>query len=289
MKMLNIEEIVINNKYLRLQDDVDTLKQSIETVGLIHPLVVNKQNELIAGGRRYTALSQLGWTKIPVVVVDKGSLEQELISIEENMIRQKLTAVEFEAGLRRAKDIYEELFPETKEDLDNPLDEEQVEVLVEHTGRKPFALEIAQKVGCSAPAIRAAIKRDMESSSKVKKARETGDLTSAQASQLAKLDKQTQNDLLQVVVEKNLDSRDTRKLVQSTFELGPERAVKQFLQLDPSQKEYDRLSKTFKKVSKDLQRQLDIDSTFNGDELEKALAEAEFLKSLLDDFLTRKK
>ncbi len=289
MKMLSIEEIVINNKYLRLQDDVDTLKQSIETVGLIHPLVVNKQNELIAGGRRYTALSQLGWAKIPVVVVDKGSLEQELISIEENMIRQKLSAVEFEAGLRRAKDIYEELFPETKEDLDNPLDEEQVEVLVEHTGRKPFALEIAQKVGCSAPAIRAAIKRDMESSSKVKKARETGDLTSAQASQLAKLDKQTQNDLLQVVVEKNLDSRDTRKLVQSTFELGPERAVKQFLQLDPSQKEYDRLSKTFKKVSKDLQRQLDIDSTFNGDELEKALAEAEFLKSLLDDFLTRKK
>lgn len=287
MKLISISEIVVNNKYLRLNDDVDTLKQSITAVGLIHPLVVNKQNELIAGGRRYTAVSQLGWSKVPVVVVESSTLEQELISIEENMIRQKLTAVEFEAGLRRAKDIYEEIYPETKEDLDNPLDEEQVEVLVEHTGRKPFAMEIAEKVGSSPASIRAAIKRDIESSSKVKKARETGDISSAQASQLAKLDKQTQNDLLSVVVEKNFDSRDTKKLVQHTFEMGPEKAIKVMLNSDPSQKEYERLAKSFKKLGKELQRQLEFGSSYDGDELQQAIAEAEYLKAALEEFIGR--
>lgn len=285
MKMINIDDIVVTNKYLRLNDDVDTLKQSIDTVGLIHPLVINSQNELLAGGRRYSALKELGWSKIPVIVAEGSALEQELISIEENMIRQKLNSVEFEACLRRAKDIYEELFPETKEDLDNPLDEEQVEVLVEHTGRKPFAMEMAEKIGSSAQAVRTAIKRDIESSSKVKKARETGDISSAQASQLMKLDKQTQNDLLNVVVEKNLDSVDTKKLVSNTFEMGADKAIKVLLHADPAQKEYAKMAKTFKKMGKDIQRMIDIQSTFEGEELQKVMAEAEYLKSMLEEFL----
>lgn len=287
MKSINLSDIVINNKYLRLNDDVETLKQSIQTVGLIHPLVVNKDNELIAGGRRYTALSELGWSKVPVLIVESSALEQELISIEENMIRQKLSSVEFEAGLRRAKDIYEELFPETKEDLDNPLDEEQIEVLIEHTGRRPFAMEVAEKVGSSPSAIRAAIKRDIDSSSKVKKARETGDISSAQASQLAKLDKQTQNDLLSVVVEKNLDSVDTKKLVAHTFEMGADKAIKVLLHSDPCQKEYSKIAKTFKKLGKEVQRLVEINSNFEGEELQKAMAEADFLKTALEEFLGR--
>ena len=55
MEFIDISQIQTDNKYLRLDTNVDMLKKSIETVGIIHPLSLNDQNQLIAGGRRYTA------------------------------------------------------------------------------------------------------------------------------------------------------------------------------------------------------------------------------------------
>ena len=60
MELINIEDIKVESPYLRLDTDVEKLMKSIETVGLINPLVINKKNELIAGGRRYTALKAMG-------------------------------------------------------------------------------------------------------------------------------------------------------------------------------------------------------------------------------------
>lgn len=59
MEFIEISKIQTNNKYLRLDTNVDMLKKSIETVGLIHPLSLNESDQLIAGGRRYTALKEL--------------------------------------------------------------------------------------------------------------------------------------------------------------------------------------------------------------------------------------
>ncbi len=285
MKTISIEEIVVDNKYLRLNDDVETLMKSIDTVGLIHPLVINKENQLLAGGRRYTALSELGIEKVPVIVVDRNPLEQELISIEENIIRQKLNAVEFEAVLRRAKEIYEELYPEVAEDLDNPLEDEQVEVLIEETGRKPFVVEIAEKTGSTPSSIRSAIKRDIESSAKVKKARTVGEINGSQATQIAKLDKGTQNDILSLVVEQSLDTTETRKLVKDTMEEGLETAVMNLKNANPAEKDFKKFGKTFKKIGKEIQHFLESGIDFDGREKEKAMKEAAFLRSVLNELL----
>ena len=107
MEMISLENIKVQNPYLRLDTDIEKLAESIKTVGLIHPLVVNKQDELIAGGRRYSALKHLGVTEVPVHRLDKDPREQELIAIDENLVRLDLTKVEMEHALRRAKDLYE--------------------------------------------------------------------------------------------------------------------------------------------------------------------------------------
>ncbi|MCK5884261.1 MAG: ParB N-terminal domain-containing protein [Bacteriovoracaceae bacterium] len=285
MKTISIEDIVVENKYLRLNDDVETLMNSIENIGLIHPLVINKDNKLLAGGRRYTALSELGIQQVPVMVVDRSPLEQELISIEENIVRQKLSGVEFEAVLRRAKDIYEELYPEVAEDLNNPLEVDQLEALMQETGKKPFVMEVAEKIGSSPASVRTAIRRDIDSSSRVKKAREVGEINGSQATHISKLDKTTQNDILSVVVEQDLDSPGTRILVKETIEEGFATALSNLRNLNPSEKYFKDFGKTFRKLGKELQQFLDTDPKFDGQQKVKAMKEAALLRSALNELL----
>lgn len=285
MKMISIDEIVVNNKYLRLDTDVESLKMSIDTVGLLHPLVLNQQNELIAGGRRYTALKELEWGEVPVVITERNELEQELISIEENVIRQKLTSVELDSHLRRAKEIYDELFPEVAEDLSaEPIEEESLEVLVAETGKKPFTLSASEKMGISPKAVRAAIQRDIHSSAKIKKAREVGEITAAQANSLIQLEKADQNDILDHVME--MDSAETRRFVKDIQEVGVETAIRKAEETDPAVKEYKKLQKAFKKIAKETKQLLDSASTFSGQEREKAIKEADHLRTVLEEFLS---
>ena len=117
---LLLSEIKRNSEYLRLNTDVETLKKSLENVGLINPLTVNTDNELLAGARRYQAMLELGWKESLVHLVEGDSLKQELISIDENLVRTPLNKLEFEKCLNRGRDIYETLNPSAiKVDLSN--------------------------------------------------------------------------------------------------------------------------------------------------------------------------
>ena len=67
--------------------------------GLIHPVSINSEGELLAGARRLQAARELGWEEIAVHVVDRTGLEQELISIDENLVRKPLKGLELERPL----------------------------------------------------------------------------------------------------------------------------------------------------------------------------------------------
>jgi len=69
-----LTDIKRNSEYLRHGTDVDTLKKSIDSIGLINPLTINKDNELLAGSRRFQALTELGWSEVDVHVVDRDFL-----------------------------------------------------------------------------------------------------------------------------------------------------------------------------------------------------------------------
>jgi ParB family chromosome partitioning protein len=50
--------------------DFDALVHSIADVGLLHPIVIDSKNRLLAGYRRLEAYKKLGLTKIEATVVE---------------------------------------------------------------------------------------------------------------------------------------------------------------------------------------------------------------------------
>jgi ParB family transcriptional regulator, chromosome partitioning protein len=120
VEVRKLNDLKATNPYLRLGTDVSDLEKSIQTLGLIAPLVISTDNVILAGARRYQALLNLGYTEAPVMVVDRGPLEKELVSIDENLVRKDLSKIEIESHLRRAKEIYQNLNPHEDEVVATP-------------------------------------------------------------------------------------------------------------------------------------------------------------------------
>ncbi|WP_404974776.1 ParB N-terminal domain-containing protein [[Kitasatospora] papulosa] len=85
--------------------NVTELAESIQAVGLLHPVVVTVDLHLVAGGRRLAAIRELGWTEAPVTVVDLATASDVLrAELEENTCRKSLSPMEASfARERRAK------------------------------------------------------------------------------------------------------------------------------------------------------------------------------------------
>ena len=86
--------IVVHRESRQRRDisDVWDLVDSIRRLGLIHPIVVNRaDNILVAGERRLEAVKKIGWTRITVQYTDEMS-EYDLrsIELEENVKRKEL-------------------------------------------------------------------------------------------------------------------------------------------------------------------------------------------------------
>src|SRR6266480_1846941 len=65
-----IAAIKIGNRHRHDLGNVGLLAASIADVGLLHPIVITFDRTLIAGARRIAACRQLGWTNIPVTIVN---------------------------------------------------------------------------------------------------------------------------------------------------------------------------------------------------------------------------
>jgi ParB family chromosome partitioning protein len=61
-----IKDIIIGDRYRKEMGDIGSLAKSIEDIGLMHPVVIDSGNNLIAGARRIRAFEQLGRETIPV-------------------------------------------------------------------------------------------------------------------------------------------------------------------------------------------------------------------------------
>ena len=71
---LDISEIDLRERFRTDYGDISLLANSIETIGLLHPVVVNSDKQLICGGRRIKAFQHLGRETIPTRVVDIDSI-----------------------------------------------------------------------------------------------------------------------------------------------------------------------------------------------------------------------
>jgi site-specific DNA-methyltransferase (adenine-specific) len=90
---------------------VDKLAISIQKYGLIHPIVVDREFNLIAGYRRLEAHKALKLTEIDVNFRDQLSeLEKKEIELEENIQRQDLSWIEIVNAKRELDDIKRRIY-----------------------------------------------------------------------------------------------------------------------------------------------------------------------------------
>ena len=287
MAKMKFSDIKTNSEYLRLNSDIDKLAKSIEQVGLIHPLSVNSKNELLAGGRRYSAIKKLGWKEVEVAVVKKSELEQELISIDENLVRKSLSKLQFEKCLNRGRSIYEELNPnaakvsmDTKK-LTTAQKAEKKEQ--EDTDKSSFAAINSEKLGLSKSVISGAIKRDALSSKKVKQARSQGEISAGQANELIRMSKKEQDKVLPHIKKHSI--KEIRKLVDSTFDKSIEEAIEADKKQAKLPKEYIQVINLSKRLNKTLAKILVEQMTYSGPETKNITKEGTQLTDLLSDFL----
>lgn len=119
---LYVNQIIVkDNRRAINQNKVKEIAESVKEIGLLHPITVRFEdvNEkdtytLIAGAHRLEAFKLLDKQSIDAKIIMKSDLQTELIEIDENLIRNELHYSERSDLLARKKEIYEELYPETK-------------------------------------------------------------------------------------------------------------------------------------------------------------------------------
>ena len=96
------------------QKKLDELAESLRTVGLIQPIVIDEQNFLLAGERRLRAARLLGWTEVSVVHIDDlDDQAKEVVELEENIRREDLTYVEEVLALQRIHELHQVKYGKT--------------------------------------------------------------------------------------------------------------------------------------------------------------------------------
>jgi len=108
---IKIDQIKIGNRYRKVIGDLNKLKDSIVKQGLLQPIGITSNNELVFGARRIEAYKELGYTEIEANIVkvtsiiegehDENELRQEFRRSERTAIADKVTEI---IGERRGGD-----------------------------------------------------------------------------------------------------------------------------------------------------------------------------------------
>ncbi|MHB8124697.1 MAG: ParB/RepB/Spo0J family partition protein [Desulfitobacteriaceae bacterium] len=118
--ILNIDKVKMGKRIRMEYGEMQELADSIKEHGLLHPIVVDSQYNLIAGGRRLLACSRIGMKEIEVKVLgDLTTHELRVLELEENIKRKDLTELEksktlFELAALKRKELEEKERQEIK-------------------------------------------------------------------------------------------------------------------------------------------------------------------------------
>lgn len=149
-----ISSIFYNKAARQRQDlgDVSDLVNSIRAVGLLNPIIITSEGELIAGERRLSAARALGWTHIVVQFREELSdLEKERIEFDENARRLDLTWQERTLAVLRYHELSRGIEGPAWTQLDTAARMGFSEAWIKKTLRVARALREGDKLILSAP------------------------------------------------------------------------------------------------------------------------------------------
>ena len=84
---ISISDIKIGKRFRKDLGDISNLARSIERHGLLHPVVISENNDLICGRRRIAAYSKLDRTEIEANVTSSADSAGEA-EADENIVRK---------------------------------------------------------------------------------------------------------------------------------------------------------------------------------------------------------
>jgi len=110
---------VAKNRHAR-PEAVIALAESIGEIGLLNPIILDENDNLIAGlhrlmAHKHLALKDPDFRKIEFRRSDLDDLGLELARIDENLCRNQMTALERAEALGDRKEIWERMHPEAKQ------------------------------------------------------------------------------------------------------------------------------------------------------------------------------
>lgn len=94
MEQISIASIIVENRFRKDMGDIDGLAKSIDELGQIQPIIINRDRRLIAGGRRLAAMRLLGREAIAASVFDLDDLDALKVEHDENEQRKEPTVSE---------------------------------------------------------------------------------------------------------------------------------------------------------------------------------------------------
>jgi len=105
---VRIDEICIGKRYRKNLQDIDSLIKSIKDIGLLQPIVVDSENNLIAGYRRLEAFKKMGEKAIPAHVVNlenaiKGEYDENVKRADYAITQELYKKEEAEARERQGE------------------------------------------------------------------------------------------------------------------------------------------------------------------------------------------
>lgn len=113
LRNIQISQIQVRRVW-RSRGSITWLKESILEHGLLHPIAVTRDLELIAGWHRLQAFRELGRETIPAFVLGVDAIGAGMLAIDENLVRNELSALERADLLQERKLMYEILHPDTR-------------------------------------------------------------------------------------------------------------------------------------------------------------------------------
>lgn len=88
---------------------IKELAETIDAHGLLQPIILREYDpgkyEIIAGERRFRAINELKWTKVPAIVEKMNDKETASLALIENLQREQLSSVEEAQAYKSLMDL----------------------------------------------------------------------------------------------------------------------------------------------------------------------------------------
>ena len=110
LESVNIDDIIVGDRFrkdLGTPAEIEDLMESINQKGLIQPITIDQDLNLLAGGRRLHAHQKLGLKQIDCIMRDvTGELDSKEIELFENLHRKSMTWSEEAHAIKAIESLY---------------------------------------------------------------------------------------------------------------------------------------------------------------------------------------